>query len=413
MGRPLSVAEVSVPCPEGGAEMNSCLSACRVMPLLLLLLVPGCSGRRWGGGGDAGPADGGGEGEPCARGELCDGETGLCEGAPLCSADDPCEDALVGLERRTLAEPLTLPTCRTTREGRPLFDDGPPRTWVTDGVTRAACVYVPATATAATPRPLVVYLHGAGGSASAVYDTTSLRAKAPGFDLSGDGVGGFVLAAHQGRNQRNENGNPPASRHDLYHRAFEGEVDNADARSLDTLVDDLVATGMVDPARIYLAGWSNGAFFAQAYALFRRRTPTPGGNRVAAVVAFDGADPFQAPTAELSGCALASPPVAPLPVMLIHRACSVVGCDAAQAQALDLPPGFDVTAWAARLRGELGGTVVDRVVERDGTVGACDRFCIKAGAMLQHVQWPDGVADRSGVDHEPDMLGFLRGHPLP
>ena len=67
---------------------------------------------------------------------------------------------------------------------------------------------------------------------------------------------------------------------------------------------------------------------------------------------------------------------------------------------------------AARLRGELGGTVVDRVVERDGTVGACDRFCLKAGALLQHVQWPDGVADRSGVDHEPDMLAFLRDHPL-
>jgi len=74
--------------------------------------------------------------------------------------------------------------------------------------------------------------------------------------------------------------------------------------------------------------------------------------------------------------------------------------------------GSSVTAWAARLRGELGGTVVDRVVERDGTVGACDRFCLKAGALLQHVQWPDGVADRSGVDHEPDMLAFLRDHPL-
>jgi hypothetical protein len=65
-----------------------------------------------------------------------------------------------------------------------------------------------------------------------------------------------------------------------------GAVENADARSLDTLIDDLVREGVADPAHIDGMGWSNGAFFSQEYALFRTRTPTPGGHRVAAVVAF-------------------------------------------------------------------------------------------------------------------------------
>jgi len=362
---------------------------------------------------DATELDGSGGGDPCARGEICDGMTGLCESSALCSEANPCMNALVGLERRTLTEPLTVPVCRTSRMGRPAFDDGPPRTWMTDGVVRAACVYSPPTATVATPRPLLVYLHGSGGNAAAIYDSTSLRSKAETFDLAGDGIGGFVLAAHQGRNQENENGNPPASRHDVYFRRFEGAVDNADARSLDTMIDELVATGTVDPRRIYLTGWSNGAFFGQEYALFRRRTPTPGGHHIAAVVAFDGGDPFQSPRRDLVGCELDALPAGPLPVMLIHRACSIVGCDAAQSMALGLQPGFDVTAWAARLEGELGATVVDRIIERDGTIGDCDASCAMMTALLQHIYWPDGVADRSGVDHEPEMLSFLREHPLP
>lgn len=34
-------------------------------------------------------------------------------------------------------------------------------------------------------------------------------------------------------------------------------------------------------------------------------------------------------------------------------------------------------------------------------------------ALVNHVRWPDGVADRSGIDHEPRILGSLRDHPLP
>jgi poly(3-hydroxybutyrate) depolymerase len=65
-----------------------------------------------------------------------------------------------------------------------------------------------------------------------------------------------------------------------------GAAENADARSLDTLIDELVRERVAEPARIDRMGWSNGAFFSQEYALFRTCTPTPDGHRVAAVVAF-------------------------------------------------------------------------------------------------------------------------------
>ena len=35
-------------------------------------------------------------------------------------------------------------------------------------------------------------------------------------------------------------------------------------------------------------------------------------------------------------------------------------------------------------------------------------WCGPATAALGHMCWPDGVADRSGSDHEADMLAFLR-----
>lgn len=354
------------------------------------------------GGGDAG------DGPP-----RCDGLTGLAMPPRLCSTDAPCRDALVGLARTTLVEPITLPTrCATTVDRRAAFDDGAPMTWSLDGLLRGACVFVPPTATAATPRPLVIYLHGTGMGANAVYDASNLRAKAEAFDLAGDGRAGFVLAAHQGRNQEIPNGLPPAARHDVYFRGFEGEVANDDARSLDTLIDRLVATGLVDARRIHLIGWSNGGFFAQEYALFRARTPTPRGHRVASVAVFDAADPFAAPTETAPECAHAAPPATGVPTMIVHRACSTIGCDAAQQSALNLQPGYDVTAWAVRLSGELGAVVERITIGTDGAPSSCDASCTSVRALLSHLAWPDGVHDSSGRDYEDDMLAFFARHPL-
>jgi len=325
----------------------------------------------------AGPGDGG---------FRCDGATGLCEAIPSVSTP--------------------IPTCRTRPDGgRPMFDDGPPLQWSDNGQLRAACVYKPAGGN----RSLVVFLHGSAGSADNVYDVTSLRSKAA--------DAGFVLVSEQGRVLPNPNGNlGTEERHDIY---FRSPASNPDYRNLDRLIDSLVADGGIDPRRIFLVGWSNGAFFSQQYGIARHATPTQGGNRVAAVVAYAGGDPFQNISATQSPtCAHASVPQTSLPIMIVHRTCdSAVGCDADQQNKFSNPPGYDRTAWVARLRGPLAdANVTELLVDADGIQRtACTPMllCGQLGGFINHVRWPDGVADMGGRDWEPQMLSFLEGHPLP
>ncbi len=339
----------------------------------------------------------------------CDGHTGLCAPQPTCSAAAPCPGGLVGLSTVTLAEVTTIPHCKTSSATRPLFDDGPPRRWsdALSGEPRAACVFTP---TGAVKRPLVLYLHGAGGSADTLYDNTSLRSKAATFDLTGDPQrAGFVLAADQGRNLRSANGNAPAARHDTYYRQLPS---NPDVRNLDRLIDELVKTGTVDEQRIFLIGWSNGAFFAQLYGLWRHETPTPDGHRVAAVAVFDGANPYEPPDDQSPGCTFRPYPRSTLPVFLVHRACSIVPCDAAQATALKAPPGYDVSAWIRTLKTDIGSpNVTEVIISGMGTPATCtsSALCTTMLATLNHVRWPD---DGSGLDAELQMLAFFKAHPL-
>jgi predicted esterase len=295
-----------------------------------------------------------------------------------------------------------------------MFDDGPPMTWTdsVNGEARAACVFRPAGASSTSARPLVAFLHGGGSSADAVYNGTSLRSKAVSFNLSGDPARpGFVLVVDQGRNLPDPNGNGPGARRDFYFRDVATAADNPDVRALDHLIDAEVAIGGVDPTRIYVMGWSNGAFFAEQYAFYRHVQPTAGGNRIAAAAVYAGGDPFQAPRVSQPECALRDVPPVP-PFYEIHRSCDgMVACDAAHNSQFGLPPGYDVETWMQRVLGPLGGTnVTDVIIDAmAATAMSCDdtASCTKTAGDANHIHWPDGVADGSGVDWEPKMLGFL------
>jgi hypothetical protein len=187
-------------------------------------------------------------------------------------------------------------------------------------------------------------------------------------------------------------------------------------------VDDLVRTGGVDPRRIYFMGWSNGAFFSQMYVIARQQTPTPGGNRPAAAVAYTGADPFHNINAgQTPSCQLDPYPLSNAPIFLVSRACDLVACDAGQAQSLKsqgvvVAPGHIVGEWEITMRNRVSNpNVLRRIVTGAGqSTASCTAapFCTGGMALLNHLRWPDGVADRSGIDHEPAMLEFLRDHPL-
>src|SRR6266851_3919304 len=119
----------------------------------------------------------------CRKTGQCNPSTILPAALVACSAADPC----TGPGGPPIVTSIDVPLCRTSDTSRSFFDDGPPEQWVdSHGQERYSCVFRPTGASHQSPRPLVIFFHGAFGAASAVYDNTSLRAKAPSYLLSGD-----------------------------------------------------------------------------------------------------------------------------------------------------------------------------------------------------------------------------------
>lgn len=387
---------------------------------LLLVLALGCSSR------SPAPTTTVGETTPEEPGPYpCNGSVGLVEPLQLCSEAAPCTDLLATVRARgAITGASDVPTC-TAPDARGGFHDGPPQTRVdADGTTRYTCVYLPSAATETSRLPLVLFFHGAGGSADNVYGLTSLRRKAASYAWGEgqDAPGGFVLASIQGRNLHWPTPDPrDAAHHDVYHRDLGSPSSNPDIANADAVVDALLATGRVDPTRIYAMGWSNGGFFAELYAIARHETATPGGHRVAAAAVFGAADPFRSPRVGDAGRCDQSPvPHTTVPIAIVSRTCDIIPCDEQQARALASPahamlPGATVRTWTVRAGGELGDpNVVWRILNVFGSeVDRCTYapMCPFSAAYADHVRWPDGVSDESHEDHEIFMLDFLRTHP--
>lgn len=117
------------------------------------------------------------------------------------------------------------------------------RRLVQRGMARGGVLYVPSGYDAQRPAPLVVLLHGAGGDPRRAVDGVKRHAEARGV---------IVLA--------------PASRGvtwDLIAERRYGE----DARMLDALLREVFARYAVDPARVSLAGFSDGGSYALSLGL--------------------------------------------------------------------------------------------------------------------------------------------------
>jgi polyhydroxybutyrate depolymerase len=123
-----------------------------------------------------------------------------------------------------------------------------------DGSTRTYRVYVPSSAAADRPVPLLVALHGGGGSGRQ-FETNS------GFDELAE-ANGFIVAYPDGTDigpvfpGRVWNGGRccgPA-------QADRDDID--DVGFIDTLIDTLKTDHPIDDARVYAAGHSNGAILS-------------------------------------------------------------------------------------------------------------------------------------------------------
>lgn len=113
-----------------------------------------------------------------------------------------------------------------------------------DGVERTAYLYVPTTYDAAKATPLVLALHGGGGSAEKMIKLTQ------GLDAVAEREG-FIVAFPDGIDKHWNDGREVNR---------DGDVD--DVGFLSALIDHISEEYTIDPRRVYATGMSNGGFMS-------------------------------------------------------------------------------------------------------------------------------------------------------
>lgn len=374
---------------------------------------------------------------------LCNSSTGLRAPLPACSSNAPC--TRLAAELGVAPPPITTPTITPTCDAG-AWDERFTQTVL--GFTRHACIHRPPGASSLSKRSLVVWFHPGGNSPADLAETeTGLIAKADSFDLTGDMARpGFILASVQGRNLHFPTAAPrDGQHHDFYYRDLDSLSTNPDIANADALIDKIVQEGIVDTDRIYVMGWSNGAFFSQLYAIARHTTATAGGNRVAAASVFTAANPFgdvswnpfdDTAHDDGSSCEI-TPPVSTVPINIVYRTSdAAVACDAIQAACFSTEPGYTTDEWISQATSaglsvsglRIGGIESGRPVSQDAIASNCTDYsggcpptddCATDPAgdyclsIVNHARWPDGIYNSfsSMVDREVDMLQFLKNNP--
>ncbi len=286
-----------------------------------------------------------------------------------------------------------------------------------DGADRYACIYEPEHHSRDNPLPLVVFLHGSIATADSVR-MTGLAGEIDKADLGGKQPG-FILLAPEGRYTPHyyPRADSNAMGWDNWYRQLSpsGEVtiatasyqENVDAAAVDHFIQDEVATGEVDSARIYLTGWSNGAAMALLYALNRQS--------IAAAAVYSAPDPFGAFNDPCPQTPVARAPTSNaqvrifnprIPLMHVRNSCDIGGI---------CPNG---NTFALQMR-SIGVSVDDVILDPDGRrVSECDDTCgtspmatREIGAngawrgLVHHLRWSSAW--------NPQIFDFMKQHPLP
>ena len=285
-----------------------------------------------------------------------------------------------------------------------------------DGSDRYACVYEPEGHSRDNPLPLVVFIHGSIATADSV-KLTGLVAEIGKADLGGKKPG-FILLAPEGRYTTHyyPGLDSNAMGWDNWYRQLSpaGDVtvggttykENVDAATIDHFIQDETASGEVDPSRIYLTGWSNGAAMALLYALNRQS--------IAAAAVYSAPDPFGAFNDPCPQTPVARAPTSNaqlqifnphVPLMHVRNSCDIGG----------ICPNGDT--FASQMR-SIGVSLDEVILDPEGKpVTACDPSCgsspmatgdVSTGGtlrgILHHVQWPTASNLR--------MFEFMKQHPL-
>ena len=289
-----------------------------------------------------------------------------------------------------------------------------------NGTERYACLWLARHAASKSRLPMVIYLHPSLFGPNTVALTGLLRYQ-DSRSLSADPENaGYIVLAPVGRKTLHHYPRPDEKGlgWDNWYRQLNpaGDVtvgkglyrENVDAAAIDHFVAQEVAGGKVDPARIYITRWSNGAAMAILYALNR---PT-----IAAAAVYTAPDPFGAfhdpcpqtpvkgPAANDAQIQIFNPGV---PTMHLHNSCDIAGiCPNGERMAQQLAAA--------------GVSVRDTIIDFSGKqVNQCTLSCgaSESGAstpgsdplgfsvgLVEHGRWPKKWT--------PVMLDFMRAHSL-
>lgn len=268
--------------------------------------------------------------------------------------------------------------------------------WVDpSGEARRACLITPPNAPAGVPLPLLVWLHPSLFPQDSIV-LTGIIEQMGRADLTGDPARrGFALLLPAGRDT--EHFYPfPDNRGlgwDNWYRNFERGTPalNVDVATIDHFIAAAKAATPVDPKRVYLSGWSNGAAMAQLYAL-----NTPG---IAAAAVYSSPDPYR----DIKDpCAQAPFATQLTPLMDIHNACDILG----------------ICQTGAKFHEDLGKrypslkqkpVIINSLLQPVQSCAAlCANQAIVPGGLsigtLNHLRWP--------VNQNDEIFAFLREHPL-
>jgi dienelactone hydrolase len=289
-----------------------------------------------------------------------------------------------------------------------------------DGTPRRACLYEPASASPATPLPLIVYVHPSLFTADTLSVATNILDYQNTADLSGDPARpGFIVVAPEGRATTHFYPAPDdqGTGWDNWYRQLDkhgGDVvvddvtfpQNVDAATIDHFIDEEVATGKVDPRRIYVTGWSNGSAMGVLYALNRRR--------IAAAAIYTGPNPFEAfndpcPQQPVSHRAQSDGEVRlsnkRVPIYHVHNACDIAGI---------CPNGELLLAQLLGIHARVTDVIIDGAQQQ---VSMCDPGCgTNPDADMNFEDNPRGFTEGS-QNHTrwptawtQSMLDFFREH---
>ncbi len=160
---------------------------------------------------------------------------------------------------------------------------------------------------------------------------------------------------------------------------------NLDALAIDHFVDEVVASGRVDPRRVYVFGWSNGAYMAALYGMWRS-------DRIAAIGQYAG------PIPGAGSCPVTPKVERQVPLVLLRNLCdALVSCETTDAWIKTLTAQH----WPFEYQSLdfLGGEAAP--------ASACPASCERVKGLAEHVRWPSEAVLKER------LLPFLKQHPLP